>query len=147
MAKPKVIHIGRWEWTDAEFEAMHAAATKRGQERLRNEPLVVGAKYDSRSEHVVLQLNNGSTYAIPANLLQGVADGTPAERADIRILGVGTALEWTTLDMHFSVVGLLAGRFGTRRWMAQRGAKPSSAATTRGIKKPASRTKRSVVAS
>src|SRR5436309_5785967 len=111
MVKPKVIRIGRWEWTAEEFEAMSAAAKKRGDERLKNEPLAVGVRYNRRSEQVVLELNNGSTYSIRAQFLQGVADANHAARADIRILGVGTALEWTTIDMHFSVTGLLADRF------------------------------------
>ena len=152
MAKPKVIRIGRWEWTSEEFAVMSAAAKKRGEDQLKREPLAVGVRYLRRSEQVVLELNNGSTFSIPAKSLQGVADAEHVARADIKILGPGTGLEWTTLDMHFSVAGLLAGRFGTKKWMERLQRRRKSAAS--GVmphplakQKPASQNSRKLIAS
>ncbi len=169
MAKTDVIRLGRFEYTPAELDQMFEEATRRGEAELRLFPLAVSAKYDRESRTVVLTLNNGARYEFPADLLQGVADASEADRAKITIFGPGTSVDWPSVDMQFEITSLLAGRFGNRKWMEElrrrrkvgqpvatlrrkvsRGAgsvlKHSSTATARGAKKPASRSKRASVA-
>jgi hypothetical protein len=106
-----------WEMSDEEFERQYVEATRRGEEALRTEPRAKAAHYDPASGRVVIELLDGCTFTFPVYLAQGLADATPEQLAEIRILGPGTALDWPQLDMQFSVTGLLAGRFGNAKWM------------------------------
>jgi hypothetical protein len=101
-----------------EFERQFAEATRRGAERLQNEPRAVAVRYDRRKKRIVVDLSNATTFIFPPRLLQEVGAGSEDEIADVKILGQGFALEWGCLDQQFSVKGLLAGVFGTSRWMS-----------------------------
>ena len=116
MAKVK---LGKFEIDQAELDRQIAAATVRGNAELRRQPLATRVRYDRRTSRIVLTLNNGSILEVPVRRLQGLANATVAELAKVRILGPGTAVEWTELDQQYSVTGLLAGMFGTSTWMAK----------------------------
>lgn len=104
---------------DEEFGRQYAAATKRGEERLRRDPRAVAVRYDRRTRRVVVDLDNGCTLLVPPDRAEGLAGASPAELAAVHVLGPGTSIAWPRLDVQFSVTGLLAGTFGTRAWMAR----------------------------
>jgi len=54
----------------------------------------------------------------PAELAQGLAGASPKDLADVRITPSGEGLRWPSLDADFSLPNLLAGEFGSKRWMA-----------------------------
>ena len=105
------------EIDEAEFERQHKEAVERGEKALREEPRAVSVRYDRKLKRVIIELNNGAAYFFPPQLAQGLSDATEEEISDVKILGVGFGLEWTSLDVHFSVKGLLNGVFGNKRWM------------------------------
>ncbi len=113
--------------SDEEIEA----AMRRGQESLLNDPHAAAVRYDAKSGRLILDLTNGCTFAIPANLLQFVRDLPPEEIAKVQILGKsGSILEWEEADIHYSVEGLVSGLFGTRKYMdAMRAARAGSVST------------------
>lgn len=113
----KTVRWGRFELTEAEISRQIAEATQRGDAELLTEPLATSARFDRRSRCVVIQLNKGSTLTVPVNLLQGLAEASVKDLSQIVILSPGCEIEWPALDQQFSIQGLLAGRFGTRRWM------------------------------
>jgi Protein of unknown function (DUF2442) len=102
-------------WSDSQI----AAAQARGRELLETEPRALSARYDSKSGRIAVELSNGATYAFPASLGQGLETATPAELAEVEVLGAGFGLHWESLDVDLSIPGLLAGRFGTRSWMSE----------------------------
>jgi hypothetical protein len=104
------------EPTDEDFRL----ARQRGEESLRNEPHAAAVRYDAKSGRLIIDLTNGCTFAVPANLLQHVRDLPPEEIAKVRLMEKsGMALEWEEADIHFSVAGLVSGFFGNRRYMDQ----------------------------
>ena len=105
------------ELNDDEFDA----AVKRGKLAGASEPRAASARYDRKLGRVIVELTNGSTFAFPPRLAQGLENATDEELAGIEILGSGYGLHWEALDADFSVPGLLAGIFGTRAHMARRG--------------------------
>jgi len=105
------------EINEAEFERQFVEATKRGEKSLREEPRAIAVRYDKKQKRVIIDLNTGATYIFPPRLAQGLSQATDEELGDVKILGHGFALEWTKLDEHFSVKGLLAGVFGNKVWM------------------------------
>jgi Protein of unknown function (DUF2442) len=98
-----------------QFERAQAAAA------LANvtEPRAVAAYYDALSERVVVQLRSGMSFSFPPQIAQGLAGATAADLMQVEITPMGDGLHWERLDADFSVVGLLAGVFGTKRWMAE----------------------------
>lgn len=102
---------------DEEFERQFREATRRGKEAMKNEPRAASVRYDKKQKRIVVDLVNGATLVFPPDLLQEVCGATEEEMADVRILGSGFILEWTTLDLHFGIKELLNGLFGNAQWM------------------------------
>ena len=118
--------FGKFEINKAEFERQYTEAVERGEKALREEPRAVAVRYDRQQQRVIIDLNNDATYIFPPALAQGLSEASDEEIADVKILGHGFALEWTTLDVHFSIKGLLSGIFGNKNWMAGLGEKMSN---------------------
>ena len=96
-----------------------AAASEQGRFEDENEPRASSARYDAKTGRVVLELTNGSTFLFPARQVQGLQDATDGELADFELWGDGYALSWEKLDVDIRIVGLLAGIFGTRKYMEE----------------------------
>lgn len=111
----------KWTISDDEFERQFAAAKKRGQEELAKGVYATTARYDKTSKRIIVELANGATLMIPAQLIQGLQDATAKELAEIEILGVGSGLCWPQLEADISVAGLLQGIFGSQTWMTELG--------------------------
>ena len=118
------------ELTDTEIDA----AIERGKVARAIEPRAKAARYDARRGEIVVKLANGCTFSFPPAMAQGLASATAQQLAGVEILGGGNGLHWESLDVDFSVPGLLNGLFGTAAYMARRagGAKtPAKAAAAR----------------
>jgi hypothetical protein len=94
------------------------AAEARMQSDLRGQPRAIGARYDRRVSRIVISLDNGLEIAFPPRLAEGLEHATPAELAVVEISPLGDGLNWPALDANMSVPRLLAGVFGSKRWMA-----------------------------
>lgn len=105
-----------------------AAARERGRLYRATQPHAVSARYDAKSERIVVELTSGATFAFPPRLVEGLADAAPAHLAEVELLGDGEALHWEKLDVDYSVAGLVNGIFGTARWMAARAGRATSPA-------------------
>ncbi|MGQ7248759.1 DUF2442 domain-containing protein [Halomonas sp. V046] len=101
------------------------------------------ARYDRRSNRVIVSLHTGLELAIPPHLVEGLADATPDDLSEIELSPSGLGLHWPQLDADLYVPALLEGQFGSRQWMARqlgakggksRSAAKSSAARANGLK-------------
>ncbi len=110
------------ELSDAELDA----AIDRGAPS--HEPRARSARYDPRTQRVVVELTNDCAFAFPPALVQGLEHATDAELARIEILGAGYGLHWESLDVDFTVPGLISGIFGTASWIARRAGAATSPA-------------------
>ena len=110
-----------------EWKQMLAVADQNWRDYIEQWPPAKSVRYDRATKRVVVQLVNGVRLEVPAAKLQGVASGTDRERADVHCIGSGTCLEWRSLDQHFSIEGLLTGRFGNKAWMEAIARKQSGA--------------------
>lgn len=116
--------------TDAAIDA----ALERGRAAHANEPRAAAARYDRASGRVIVDLENGCTFAFPPRLAQGLESATDDQLAAVEILGRGYGLHWEELDVDLSLPGLMAGIFGTKAWMAGhagRATSPAKAAASR----------------
>lgn len=94
------------------------AAAEREMAVRRVAGFAVGARYDRRRGRIVVRLNTGLELAFPARLAEGLAGASPEALAVIEISPSGLGLHWPALDADLSVAGLLQGRLGSERWMA-----------------------------
>jgi hypothetical protein len=119
-----------YDISDAELDA----ADQRGREYLASAPLAASARYDTATRRLIIELKNGSTFMVPVELVQGLANASDTERSEIEVWGDGYALRWESLDLDFTVPGLVSGIFGTRKYMASlagRSTSPAKAAAAR----------------
>ena len=121
--------LERWKRSMAELsDAEITAAARRGKLVRANEPRAVAARFDHRRRLIKVDLNNGCTFSFPPELAQGLEAGSDSQLAAVEIIGGGYGLHWEALDADLSVVGLLAGLFGTQAYMARRAGQTSSPA-------------------
>lgn len=92
-------------------------ATQR-MEAFRQQGHAVAARYDRRRVRVIVSLNTGVEVTFPPELAEGLAEAGPADLAEIEITASGLGLHWPRLDADLYVPGLLAGAFGSNRWVA-----------------------------
>ncbi len=75
---------------------------------------------------LAVDLADGRTITVPLAWFPRLAHGTPAERANWRLIGSGEGIHWPDLDEDISVESLLAGRRSgetqesLRRWLQGR---------------------------
>lgn len=112
------------EVTDQEI----AAANERGRIFRENHPHAVAARYDAKTERVIVELTSGATFAFPPRLVEGLDGASPAEIAEVEVIGAGFGLHWETLDLDYTVPGLVNGVFGTAKWMAAKAGRTTSPA-------------------
>ncbi|KRA69870.1 hypothetical protein ASD89_15975 [Caulobacter sp. Root656] len=116
--------------TDAELDA--AAAL--GEQLASTEPRAASARYDRATGRILVELRNGSAFAFPARLAQGLEDASDDQLAQVAIRGAGYGLHWEALDVDLSIPGLAAGVFGTKAHMARiagRATSPAKSAAAR----------------
>lgn len=106
--------------TDAELDREIADARRRGSQiRSATEPRAASVRLDRDSGRLEIELRDGSMVAIPTRMMQGLRGKSSAAIEKVQIMGQGYALHWDELDAHFTVAGLVAGRFGSRIWMRE----------------------------
>jgi Protein of unknown function (DUF2442) len=101
----------------AQFDEARAA----GKALAQMEPRAVKAWYAADSERVFIELTNGVVMGFPYQLLQGLANGTPEQLAEVEIMPTGSALHWESLDADLGVPQLVSGLFGSKAWMTELG--------------------------
>lgn len=102
-----------------EFNREYERAKRSAARADKIEPRAKSARYDRRTNRIVVELRNGATFIFPAELAQGLAGASPKDLADVRITPSGDGLRWPSLDADFSLPNLLAGEFGSKSWMAK----------------------------
>ena len=100
---------------DQEFERAKRAAARAD----RIEPRAKSARYDRRTNRIVVELRTGATFMFPAELAQGLAGASPKDLAEVEVTPSGEGLRWPSLDADLSLPNLLAGEFGSKSWMAK----------------------------
>jgi hypothetical protein len=94
-------------------------AYRRRDEQLATEPRAVGVRYHRADDTIIVEMNNGAALVIPRRLLQGLRDAMPDQLRGGLVAAGGTALTWPVLDVDFTVMALLRGVYGGRKWMSE----------------------------
>ena len=103
-----------------EMGAELAEAKAHWQAERSGRSVPVAVRYDGKLGRIVVDFENGAAFMVPARALEGLAEATEAELAEVELLGE-TGLHWETLDVDYTIAGLMSGIFGSRSFMdAQR---------------------------
>ena len=103
--------------TDAEIDAAIAEAKIYDLYR----PKAVTATYRAQDDAIIIKFSSGVELTIPRMLMQGLENATPAQLADVEIVGAQSGLHWEALDVDHYIPSMLQGAFGTRKWMSELG--------------------------
>ncbi|MGB0387744.1 MAG: DUF2442 domain-containing protein [Ardenticatenaceae bacterium] len=91
---------------------------------LENEPAAINVKI--KNEMLIVELDDGRIMMVPLSWYPRLMSGSSLERKKWQLLGDGYAIEWSDLDEHIGVEGLLAGRRSgesqksLKRWLSSR---------------------------
>ena len=86
----------------------------------------VAINIEVHSKKFTVNLIDGRSLVVPLEWYPRLLYGTPEERTNWQLLGDGYAIEWSDLDEHIGIEGLLAGRRSGEskksfeRWLARR---------------------------
>ena len=95
--------------TEIEFDAI----TRRTKQKAKRQLLAVSARYDRRSERVMITLNTGAVVGFPLSALPGLEQAAPDDLRRIDVEGGGYGLHVASLDADISVPALLADQLGS----------------------------------
>ena len=79
---------------------------------IETEPLATDVAFLDAMLRVTL--DDGRELAVPLEWFPRLRDGSPAARANWRLIGIGEGIHWPDLDEDISVIGLLSGRVRRR---------------------------------
>lgn len=81
---------------------------------------------ETSDDTLSVELSDGRTIAVPLGWYPRLAQATPAERAEWRLIGAGRGIHWPAIDEDVSISNLLLGQPSTesqtsfRAWLAGR---------------------------
>jgi Protein of unknown function (DUF2442) len=105
----------------AELKAEIDRARVAGSSAAETEPRAVKAWYAADTERIFIELNTEIVMGFPYQRLQGLANATPKQLAEVEVTPAGYGLHWDSLDVDLGVPQLVAGLFGTKAWMTELG--------------------------
>lgn len=97
--------------TNSEIDAQIPIARAREAAAYAAGMRATSARYDEKTERVVLELSNGVGFAFPAKLVRRLAKASRTQRAELELSPSGSGVIWEALDADISVPGLLAATF------------------------------------
>lgn len=117
------------DWIDGIIERDFDAAIERGKES-SGSPRALSVRLDRKTRRIVAELDNGCSFAFPANNVQGLEEATLEELADIELLGGGYALHWPRVNADIRIESALVGIFGSKKWMLRLAAQEAGKSTS-----------------
>ena len=83
------------------------------------QPRAIAAYYEPNERIITVRLRSGASFSFPVDIVQGLASAETQDLTQVEVTPMGDGLHWETLDTDFTIAGLLAGRFGTKKWMTK----------------------------
>ena len=77
---------------------------------IKNEEEVSASKVWLTEDAINLELIDGRTISVPLAFYPTLADASEEDRSNFELFGMGTGINWPTLDIDLEVAGIVAGR-------------------------------------
>jgi Protein of unknown function (DUF2442) len=104
------------DWINREIDANEDKAMALGREDRESFPHATAAAYSPEHDLIVIDLENGSKFAFPPKIAQGLEKATTDQLSEIELTPGGYGLLWPKLGAALSVHGLLLDTFGSTLW-------------------------------
>lgn len=90
------------------------------QQERAGRPVPASVRFDIGSERIIVEFTNGSAFLFPARAVEGLEKATSEQLSEVELLGE-TGLHWESLDVDYTIQGLMQGIFGSKAFIeAQR---------------------------
>jgi hypothetical protein len=96
-------------------------ARERDREEAICDPPTVRLDFKNRGRLVVVSFADGFVLSFPSSYIKELRDASPDEIRKGELTASGDAIHWNGLDAHYTIAGLLSGRFANRNWMQELG--------------------------
>ncbi|XUY27524.1 DUF2442 domain-containing protein [Agrobacterium sp. rho-8.1] len=93
-----------------------AQAKKRWADERAERPVPNAVRFDQASERVIVDFTNGASFIFPVRSVEGLELATSTQLAEVQLLGE-TGLHWESLDVDYTITGLMSGIFGSSAFM------------------------------
>lgn len=117
MTTHKWSHLFTEELLASEIEQAIALGRLANQQ----EPRAESVQYSEVDDRIVISLKNGASFSFLPSMVEGLGQATAEELRDFWMPESGDSIHWESLNVSFSIPGLLIGMFGTKRWMEELG--------------------------
>ena len=94
-----------------------------------SEPVAQTVEHVPGLNLLIVGLSNGRRLVLPVEEVQGLEKANHEQIKNHELLGRGTGIHFSELDVDLYVPALIEGVYGNRRWMAQLGKKGGAART------------------
>jgi hypothetical protein len=111
----------RNEVSEAELESQIAEAKVAWVQAASTEPRAQSVTFYPRKLQYTIELTNRAQFSFPVPLIRELADASKEALADVHLSGDGSSIHWETLDVDFSVPGLIYRILGTKPSMSELG--------------------------
>lgn len=101
--------------------AMEIERARRRGHGPSDEPRARSARYDRKSDRVIVELSNRVAFAFPPSLGPGLAGASADQLAAVTVSPTGSGLLWDALDAHLDVAGMFELAMGPRAAMRAMG--------------------------
>jgi hypothetical protein len=95
-------------------------ATRRAKQRQTALPTAVAARYDHRTDRIVIRLSSKLEVAFSPRDAEGLENARPRQLDEIEITPSGFGIHFPKLDADLYLPALLEGVLGSKQWMAAR---------------------------
>ena len=94
-----------------------------------SEPVAQTVEHVPELNLLIVGLSNGRRLVLPVEDVQGLEKASHEQIKNHELLGRGTGIHFSELNVDLYVPALIEGVYGNRRWMAQLGKKGGAART------------------
>lgn len=105
--------------SEAARAARHGRLAAEWEHRKQFEAVIAAAAYDPAQKRLVITLNNGLGLLLDPAHCQELAELDEAELMAVQVSPAGSHVYWDESGAGIPLDNILAGRFGSRKWMEQ----------------------------
>lgn len=102
---------------DPHFEDKYQTMQSEYQHQAQFQPKITHAHFDIDNHLIKIKLNNGLEISLPPKFCQEIAELDDHNLTLIEVGPGGDSILWDEAGMGIEITSILAGRFGSRKWM------------------------------
>lgn len=111
----------KWVFTDEELDEQFRNAELAYDEYVKDKPIASSYVFDPETRILSIRTDDGSRVDFAVSKIRELRNASTEQIREAYITRAGDAIHWDNLDAHYTIAGLAARIFGTKKWMAELG--------------------------